>query len=184
MTSLTSLYLIKGSRFDDPHPILTTDVVKRNMREGVETCLMLDLNVLVYMEDVVCGRKTLETTGLHKAVSILNSTHGLILVPGFGLHETSTPYLAARFAAFETFLRTYCPAYGDAWNSTLGSLQDRIKKGVPTDSFANLEEGKNSRLPHCMQSCSRCAYFRLKPLVRPLTDFLTSFDSSARNWIF
>jgi hypothetical protein len=135
-----SLYLIKGNRFNDAHPILSTDVVIRNVREGIETCLLLDLNVLADMEDVVFGRRTLEETGLDKAVSLLNSTLGLVLTPGFGFGEVSTSYLAARIAGFEAFLKTYCPTYGDAPNATMRPLQQRLEAQEVYNCFSDLPE--------------------------------------------
>ncbi len=137
---IKSLHLIKGSRLTDTHPLLSTDVVMHNMREGIETCLVLDLNVLADMEDVVFGRRTLEETGLDKVVFLLNSTQGLVLVPGFGLGEVSTPYLASRLAGFEAFLTTYCPTYGDAPNATKRSLQRRLENQKVYGCFADLPE--------------------------------------------
>ena len=137
-----SLYLVKGSRLTDAHPILSTDVVVHNKREGIETCLVLDLNVLADMEDVVFGKRTLEETGLDKAVCLLNGTRGLVLVPGFGFGEVSTSYLASRLAGFEAFLATYCPTYGDAPNATSEALRKRIKNQEAYSCFADLPEGQ------------------------------------------
>jgi len=111
--------LIKPSRITCISPELKMARCIKNHFKGVETSLILDLNILSKMREVV-DRKIVkyETSGLKGLVKILNSMPALYLSPGFAISEANQDYLASLMESYEVFLAKYCPEYTDAPNAT------------------------------------------------------------------
>ncbi|WP_175771180.1 hypothetical protein [Burkholderia ambifaria] len=108
---------IKPSRAHAALPELKFSRVAKNARKGVETTVVLDLNILSKMNEVMSGKSSFETSGLKSMVTKFNSLP-VTLSPGFALAEVDETYADALWNAWEAFLAKYCPRFVDTPNST------------------------------------------------------------------
>jgi hypothetical protein len=109
--------IIKPSRTHANLPELDISRAKKNHQKGIETNVILDLNILSKMNEIVLDPDKYETSGLKATVSMFNRMP-LVLSPGFAISEVSNEYLDALWSSWEVFLSTYCPNYVDASNAT------------------------------------------------------------------
>lgn len=109
--------IIKPSRTHANLPELDISRAKKNHQKGIETNVVLDLNILSKMNEIVLDPDKYETSGLKATVSMFNRMP-LVLSPGFAISEVSNEYLDALWSSWEVFLSTYCPNYVDASNAT------------------------------------------------------------------
>lgn len=116
---------IKPSRTVDEIYPLTQDVVTQNSLRGVETSVVLDLNILNMMRNVVSRGSTLDTENLTVLVGFMNHA-SVCITPGFAFGEADKEYVAGLRADYETFMSHYCPSYTDTPNST-NDLGNRIR---------------------------------------------------------
>ncbi|PMS29885.1 hypothetical protein B0G57_1418 [Trinickia symbiotica] len=108
---------IKPSRTHARLPDLNYSRAAKNARKGVETTVVLDLNILSKMHEVMTGQSTFETSGLQRMVSKFNKLP-ITLSPGFALAEVSKEYADALWTTWEAFLAKYCPQFVDTPNAT------------------------------------------------------------------
>jgi hypothetical protein len=88
-----------------------------NARKGIETSIVLDLNILSKMNDVVVKTTTYAASGLESLVKFINKLP-LVLSPGFALNEADKSYIETLWDSWEMFLWEYCPTYVDTPNAT------------------------------------------------------------------
>lgn len=109
--------IIKPTRTHAKLPVLDFSRAAKNARKGVETTVVLDLNILSKMNEVVANPNEYETSGLKAVVSMFNRLP-IVLSPGFALGEADKAYVDALWCSWEEFLAQYCPTYVDTPNAT------------------------------------------------------------------
>jgi hypothetical protein len=125
--------IIRPSRNTSKSPDLKMARCIKNHKKGVETSLILDLNILSKMREVVDTKKVeYRNSGLAGLVKILNTMPALYLSPGFAISEVHQDYLASLMESYEVFLEKYCPGYTDTPNATKNykNLNDRPSEFV------------------------------------------------------
>lgn len=108
---------IKPTRSHAKLPSLDFSRTAKNSTKGVETTVVLDLNILSKMKDVVFNSNAYESSGLRSVISKFNKLP-LVLTPGFALAEADEAYTDILWGSWEVFLSIYCPAYADTPNAT------------------------------------------------------------------
>ena len=131
---------IKPSRECDEIQILTKERVFKNNLVGIETSVILDLNVLNAMKNVMLRKVTLDESGLGDLVAFFNS-NPVYIVPGFALSEADEFYIASIINIYESFIERYCPSYIDTPNC-LNNDSDRKR----SRKFVELEEADRNFL--------------------------------------
>lgn len=109
--------IIKPTRTHAALPALDFSRAAKNSRKGIETTVVLDLNILSKMNEVVLNPNEYESSGLKPVVSMFNKLP-IVLSPGFALGEADDAYADALWNSWEVFLSRYCPTYGDTPNAT------------------------------------------------------------------
>jgi hypothetical protein len=112
-------FFIKVCRYTDEQPSFTPlDVIKK-FANGVETSVVLDLNILSIMREAMDPSSEISADGrtLLEMRRILN-TPLLFVSPGLALGEADESYLIPLHNAFEAFLQTHLQGYIDAPNAT------------------------------------------------------------------
>lgn len=111
--------LLKPSRLIEAQPILQVQKVLANVAAGIETCIVLDLNVLNLMKSALDPLSDLlpAERSLPELQAIFNIPF-LFLTPGMALGEADESYLESLHEAYEKYLEAYCPGYVDAPNAT------------------------------------------------------------------
>ena len=107
---------IKPVHYRDKSPVFSSGKVHKNRRKGLETSVVIDLNIISKMKDVILGKTGYEESGLQYAVKEFNKSP-LYLSPGFSFNEADRDYYEELYTSFELFLKKYCPTYIDAPNS-------------------------------------------------------------------
>lgn len=108
---------IKPSRKNDPLPSLTPSLVNANLSNGIETSVVLDLNILNLMRDVIAKGISLEEANLVELVSFFNSTP-VFITPGIAFGESDKKHVLDLSEHYERFISEYCPGYIDTPNCT------------------------------------------------------------------
>ena len=108
---------IKPSRAHAALPELNYSRAAKNARKGVETTVVLDLNILSKMNEVTSGKCSLEESGLKSMTTKFNKLP-ITLSPGFALAEVDETYADALWCAWEAFLAKYCPRFVDTPNAS------------------------------------------------------------------
>jgi len=114
-----ALYLIKPSRLTETQPFLLPETVVGNMSLGIETSVVLDLNILSLLREAVDPSSEMlsEERKLAEIQSVFNIPF-LFLSPGMALGEADESYLESLHSSFEKYLEEFCPGYVDAKNAT------------------------------------------------------------------
>src|SRR5690606_1681815 len=108
---------IKPSRtMDEIQPLSQAATILNGLR-GIETSVVLDLNVLNMMRSVISGGTTLDEANLSGLVHFFNS-NPVFITPGFAFGEADKAYVAQLRADYEKFMSRYCPGYIDTPNCT------------------------------------------------------------------
>lgn len=124
--------IIKPTRTNAKLPLLNYSIVEKNLRKGIETTVVLDLNILSKMNEVVINPNEYETSGLKPIVSMFNKLP-IVLSPGFALGEADKTYVDMLWYSWEEFLGRYCPTYVDTPNATRDKLNhDEIGRKFET----------------------------------------------------
>lgn len=109
--------LIKPSRtVDEIQPLSQADTTLNDSR-GVETSVVLDLNILNMMRSVMLGEITLDEANLTDLIHFFNSS-SICITPGFAFGEADKEYVAKLRADYEKFMSRYCPGFIDTPNCT------------------------------------------------------------------
>lgn len=109
--------IIKPTRTHAKLPVLDFSRAAKNLQKGIETTVVLDLNVLSKMNEVAANPSEYEMSGLKPVVSMFNKLP-IVLSPGFALGEADKAYVDALGHSWEEFLGQYCPTYIDTPNAT------------------------------------------------------------------
>jgi hypothetical protein len=111
-------FLIKPSRLTEAQPVLHPQKVIANIAAGIETCVVLDLNLLNLMKSAVDPLSDLlpAERSLPEVQAIFNIPF-LFLTPGMALGEADESYLESLHEAYEKYLEVFCPGYVDAPNA-------------------------------------------------------------------
>lgn len=133
---------IKPVRSQDASPELKKTRAIKNALQGIETSLVLDLNILSAMNSVLKNKITYKDSGLKPLVKFLNETPGLCLTPGFAIKEVQDSFLREITESFDRFLLKYCSGYQDHPNATKNFLKEKInpstfKELSQTDQYMN-----------------------------------------------
>ena len=132
--------IIKPSRvISSKLPKLKKSKCVKNYNKGIETSIILDLNILSKMREVVYTKEVeYQDSGLIDLVRILNKMPALYLTPGFAISEVEKDYLISLTDSYEMFLKKYCNGYIDAPNATKSykNINDKPSK------FVELEKGE------------------------------------------
>jgi len=111
--------IIKPCRTTLKSPELKTARCIKNHKKGVETSLILDLNILSKMREVVGTRSVkYQHSGLSSLVNTLNKMPAIYISPGFAITEANKDYRESLMESYEIFLERYCPGFIDTPNST------------------------------------------------------------------
>lgn len=101
--------------------VLDTSRVENNMKNGIETTLALDTNILIEMERVVKNgndQTSLEKSGLKTLINLLHRCPAICISPGIAFGEMP-PELANRaFNYYELFCEVHLPSFRDTPNCT------------------------------------------------------------------
>lgn len=126
---------IKPSRFEDGTPSLNQSRIFLNGLLGIETSIVLDLNVLSRMNKVIEGEIQFEDSGLSDLVTLFNK-NPVFITPGFGLGEADNHYILDLVNSYELFIEQYCPEYKNTPNCLNDSLNRKRSR-----KYIELEEG-------------------------------------------
>ncbi|NKI74110.1 hypothetical protein Dpoa2040_001343 [Dickeya sp. CFBP 2040] len=107
---------IKPVHSCDRNPTFSAGKVNKNKRKGIETSVVIDLNILSKMNDIIQGKISYNDSQLHYVVKQFNKA-SLCLSPGFSFSEVDRSYYKELQNSFELFLKIYCPSYIDSPNS-------------------------------------------------------------------
>lgn len=107
--------------------MLDSNLIQRNLVLGIETTVVLDLNVLNSFKDFVAPNQARSENLLRDIAAIKEVLElpGIYITPGFALGEADESYLSELRNAYEEFLRDECPTYIDAPNAT-NDFQERV----------------------------------------------------------
>lgn len=136
------LHFIKPCRKTDSSPILTPSIVTENKRKGIETTLILDLNILIRMEDVILKKRNPNEFDLTRLINFINlcPPESLCLTPGLALDEVHPKFKKLSFEIYEVFLSIFCPGMIDHPTATRNTLQEDERTRAYEFSELNLEE--------------------------------------------
>lgn len=136
-----TIKIIKPCRTEDTTPILDSTRTSSNMVRGIETALMLDLNVLSKMHKVIIRDNSYEESGLVDFISLINNLTGIYLEPGFATYEVAPKMRRDLCTSFDKFLSLYAPKFIDAPNATYDFLNEEnsMEENI---NFHNLSEGE------------------------------------------
>lgn len=137
-----TLHFIKACRETDSSPKLTPSIVTANKREGIETNLILDLNILVRMEDVILRKHSPNEFDLTRLINFINlcPPHSLCLSPGFALSEVHPKFKKLSFEIFDVFLSIFCPGMIDHPTATRNTEQEQERTQAYEFSELSIEE--------------------------------------------
>jgi len=126
------LSFLKVSRRSGNLPLLDPVVVARNKAKGIETTLLLDTNVLIYMETAVKNGNSwgdLKALGLDKLVKLLGRCppQSVCLSPGCAFNEMPPGLADASRSDFEAFLAKHLPSFTDTPNSTRNAYAGKTR---------------------------------------------------------
>lgn len=117
------IYLIKSYReLKTVIDNLTQEMINENRRKGIETCIILDLNIIVEIRKFIFNEiedeiKRLENIKFIQSLrNLLLSFTDIHISPGFALDEANPKYCTKNLEAFEIFT-TYHLNYSDSYNS-------------------------------------------------------------------
>ncbi len=109
--------IIKPVRTHAKLPVLDFSRAIKNTKKGIETAVVIDLNILSKMNEVIISPSEYVSSGLKPVVSIFNKLP-IVLSPGFALGEADATHVDALWDSWEKFLSKYCPTYVDTANAT------------------------------------------------------------------
>lgn len=130
---------IKPCRKQDKSPVLTKSKSLRNAKKAIETCLILDLNILSKMNEVISGDIKYLDSGLQDFVTFLNKTPNIYLTAGLATIEVDHKWLVNLVESYEKFLSIYAKSYVDTPNATRNFLNDSPKE---KNKFRDLPENE------------------------------------------
>lgn len=137
-----TLHFIKPCRKTDSSPRLTPSIVAENKRKGIETTLILDLNILVRMEDVIIRRHSPNDFDLTRLINFINSCppQSLCLTAGFALNEVHPKFKKLSFEMYELFLSIFCPQMVDHPTATRNTPNEAERTRAYEFSELSIEE--------------------------------------------
>lgn len=107
---------IKPVHHHDKPPVFSSGKANKNRKRGIETSVVIDLNIISKMKDVIQKKVSYSDSGLACVVKEFNKS-SLCLSPGFSFSEVARESYKELYSSFELFLKIYCPTYIDAPNS-------------------------------------------------------------------
>lgn len=113
------VFFLKPCRETDEQPMLSDTQIGLNLAQGVETCAVLDLNVLNRFKQH-CNRESTDLPAEVKAdIEALKEqlTRPLFISAGFAFGEADESYLDELVDAYETFFASELLGYQDTPNS-------------------------------------------------------------------
>ena len=122
--------IIKPCRLRSHSPILKKARAISNYSKGIETSLILDLNILSKMNEVETEKIHYKQSGLNNLVKFLNHTPFLCPTPGFAVQEVDKFNFRRIIKSFESFLEKYCPLYDDHPHATKGFIEIENKSNI------------------------------------------------------
>lgn len=136
-----SVKIIKPCRTEETTPTLNFTITSGNVTRGIETSLVLDLNILSKMHEVIIGKNSYEESGLADFILSINKLPGIYLVPGFAIYEVAFKMQRDICDSFDKFLSLYAPQFIDAPNTIYNFLNEKnsIEENI---NFHNLSEGE------------------------------------------
>lgn len=133
------------------------------MSRGIETSIILDLNILNLLKEAVDPASDMPDSERHLSeIQALFNTPFLFLTAGMALGEADQSYLESLHDAYEKYLEKFCPGYIDAPNAT-----QNYTSGQRSRKFASLPEVEQQ-----MFSISYLALLKIH-------DIISSFPSSS-----
>lgn len=121
------VFLLKPCRLKDEQESMDENSVLARLCAGIETVVVLDLNILNTLKDFISpeiGKVKIHLTDEIEKIKKVLQTPGIFITPGFALGEVDESYLIPMMDAYEKFLKMEFPSYIDAPNST-ANAQDR-----------------------------------------------------------
>jgi len=107
MNTTPKLHVIKVERDDTDLIKLTKDRVIYNIQRGVETSLIVDVNIIYSVRDVFLKKETYENSGISQFMNMVNSTCAGI-VSGIALREIPLGIRNECRDIFDMFLTEFC----------------------------------------------------------------------------
>ncbi|QJI18738.1 MULTISPECIES: hypothetical protein [unclassified Pseudomonas] len=137
-----TLHFIKPCRKTDSSPRLTPNIVAENKRRGIETTLLLDLNILIRMEDVILRKHSPNDFDLTRLINFINlcPSESLCLTPGLALSEVHPKFKKLSFEIYEVFLSIFCPGMVDHPTATRNTLNEEERTRAYEFSELSIEE--------------------------------------------
>ncbi len=120
MESIKTVF-IKPSYSSNKNNILDSLRVENNRKNGIETALVLDTNILIEMEQVIKNgndQTSLEKSGLKALINLLERCPAICISPGMAFGEMP-PELANRafnYYYYELFCEVHLPSFRDIPN--------------------------------------------------------------------
>ncbi|WP_176058025.1 hypothetical protein [Paraburkholderia sp. BCC1876] len=126
------VFLLKPCRATDAQPAMSPVRVAAKQLAGIETCVILDLNILnrfkEYLGCSAVGRSE-ELRGDIESIKKYLDTPFMLTAAGFALGEADESYLDVLVDSYESFLKAELPGYVDAPNSVpAGTDRARSRK--------------------------------------------------------
>ena len=112
--------MLKPCRSSDSTPEFNAERSLANLSRGVETCLVLDLNILNHIKNyqqISAVERSPQLLGDVAAIKKILCTPGLFLAPGFAIGEADEKYLDELSHSYEEFLSAELSGYADAPNA-------------------------------------------------------------------
>ena len=133
------VFWLKPSRPTAPMPELQPHMPMVNLSKGVQTCAVLDLNVLNRFRDHLeapPGERSPHLPEEIEEIKKILGIPGLFVAAGFALGEADESYLDELVQSYESFFAIELPTYADAPNA-IPAGRDRQRsrkfKALPTD---------------------------------------------------
>ncbi|MCA0370733.1 MAG: hypothetical protein LCH26_06490 [Proteobacteria bacterium] len=154
--------LNRGANFNiqDERNLCTKELCVSNSKNGIETTIFLDTNIVSAIRKFMLAEPTLNDRIhliIREIIDILGGLTNVYLSPGFAFDETGTARKDANIKAFDKFCEIYLPGFADAYNSTpyqpldenqryylinacasimaLLYIQEKYRKSEPLDKF-------------------------------------------------
>lgn len=114
------VFLIKPSRTSDAMPELSIERPLAMLSKGIQTCLVLDLNILNHFKNyqqTPMQARSPQLVGDIAAIKKILGTPALFIAAGFAIGEADESYVEVLSQAYEDFLTAELPGYRDAHNA-------------------------------------------------------------------
>lgn len=106
--------------FEMVNNILASELCSQNLKNGIETTIFLDTNILSNIRKFTFKEQSLDSRVhniIERVIEIFSKLSNVYISPGFGIYESCDLLKEKNIMAFNIFLEQYLPKYGEAYNA-------------------------------------------------------------------